>query len=69
MEKLRGYIGLVHCGIFNLFNQTKREMERGHIEMDCSLSVLLLGIGSSCAAPEEGMNINLQGGVKLSEEH
>lgn len=27
------------------------ETEGGCIEVDCSLSVLLLGIGSSCATP------------------
>jgi len=44
------------------------EMERGCIEIDSSLSVLLLGIVSSCATPAEGMDGNLPGGVELSEK-
>lgn len=41
------------------------EMERGRMEIDCSLSVMLLRIGSSCATPAKGMDVNLQGGVEL----
>ena len=45
------------------------ETEGECIQIDCSLSVLLLGIGSSCATPAEWVDVNLQGGVELSGKH
>lgn len=45
------------------------EMEKGRVEIDCFLSVLLFPIGSSCTTPAEEVDVNLRGGVELSEKH